>query len=102
MIQELKNELDEYDRCSPVTRRFYEEYIAYFDKKYGMFYRRYLQLIVRDGDSIPAALGREYEQVFAANGKNHLMARDTVLSNMGVLLEYPDVALLFLIEKIIA
>ncbi len=51
---------------------------------------------------MPPSLRREYEQAFAENGQNHLLARDTVLSNMRILLEYPDVALLFLIEKIIA
>ena len=67
-----------------------------------MFYRRHLQLLVRDNSSVPASLRREYEQAFAGNGQNHLLARDTVLSNMRIFLDYSDIALLFLIEKIIA
>ncbi len=51
---------------------------------------------------MPPSLRREYEQAFAGNGQNHLLARDTVLSNMRIFLDYSDIALLFLIEKIIA
>ncbi len=101
-IQQLRRELSEYKTYSPTTRKFYDAYIEFFDKKYGMFYRRHLQLLVRDNSSVPASLRREYEQVFAENGQNHLLARDTVLSNMRIFLDYSDIALLFLIEKIIA
>ena len=59
-------------------------------------------MIVRDHGSIPSSLQSEYERVFAAHDHNHILARDMVLSNISVLLEYPDIALFFLIEKIIA
>lgn len=101
-IQELKSELDEYDSYTPTTRKLYDEYIELFDKKYGMFYRRNLQLLVRDELSMPSSLRWEYDRVFIETGWNHSLTRDIVLSNMSVFLDYPDVALLFLIEKIIA
>ncbi len=51
---------------------------------------------------MPASLKQEYDRIYVANNKDHILARDIVLSNMPILQQYPDIALLFLIEKIIA
>ena len=101
-VFELKKESHEFDTYSPTTKRLYEEYIEHIDQKYGMFYRRSIQWLIRDGYALPSSMSAQYKQEFANNGGDHLWARDTVLSHMPILHEYPDIALLFLIEKIIA
>lgn len=102
VIMGLRGERQEFDTFSPTTRWSYEKYIEYLDKKYGMFYRRSLQWLVRNSVSLPESLRSEYDQIFATNGQNHPWARGQVLANMPIFLNNPEIALFFLIEKIIA
>lgn len=96
----LKKNRQEYDTFSESTKKLYEDFVAFIEKKYGIFYRRSIQLLVRDEDAVPVILKKEYEEEMEKNWWNHAWARNTVISNMKVFLEYPDIALLFLLEKI--
>jgi len=73
----LKSELDFYEALRPSVRKSYEEFIQYFDRKYGVFYRRNIQSLARDPDVVPEKYPKMLEN-------------------------YSEVAVLFWVEKIIA
>lgn len=96
-----KNESEHYDTLSCTTRKMYETYIEFIDKKYGMFYRRSIQGFAREEEDIPAHLKKEYESELEKHHGDKYLARNTVVLNMQVWSEYPDIALLFFLEKIL-
>ncbi len=100
-VQQLKKDSQSYEALSESSKKLYENYIEFIDKKYWMFYRRSIQQLVRDEEAIPVIPKEEYEKELKENPGNHIWARNKVTSNMRVFLEYPDIALLFFLEKII-
>lgn len=76
-LRALKDQEDYYFALRPSIRSHYEQFLKNIDKKYGAFYRRHMQNLAID----PNISSQEYPKV---------------------LQEYPDIALLFWVEKIIA
>lgn len=76
-LQPLRDENDFFTSLPIWLQKSYEEFIEFFDKKYGIYYRRNIQIFARDS---------EYN----------------INTHTEVLKNYSDVALLFWIEKISA
>lgn len=72
----LKAENDLYESLPGWMKRSFEDFIEYFDNKYGTYYRRTIQIFARDG---------EYDES----------------EHSDILKNYSDIALLFWIEKIL-
>lgn len=75
-LNSLRDESELYISLPLDLQKWYEEYIALIDKTYGMFYRRNIQMLARDS---------EYSSDI----------------HSGVFEEYPQIALLFSIERIL-
>ncbi len=73
----MKDQADYYYALNSSIRKNYEDFLQSIDKKYGVFYRRHIQTIAINPDFSP----EKYPKV---------------------LRDYPDIALLFWMEKMIA
>lgn len=76
-IAPLRDELHYYDSLRSSLRRNYEDLIEQIDEKYGTFYRRHMQVLAKN----PKLKHEEYPKM---------------------LREYPDIALLFWVEKMLS
>lgn len=76
LLSDLKNQQDAYNSCFIDIQRSYEQHIAQFDAKYGVYYRIHLQTLAINSDA----------------------SHDTYAD---ILQNYPDIGSFFWIEKLI-
>lgn len=100
-MMELRKESKNYNALSASTMDMYEKYAWYLDAKYGMFYRRSIQQLVRDRAAIPPSVISELTASLIKYNWDKERAFMEVMHNMPILLEDPYIALFFFLEKIL-
>lgn len=100
-MMELRKENKNYNALSASTMDMYEKYAWYLDAKYGIFYRRSIQQLVRDRAAIPPSVIWGLEASLIKYGGDKERAFMEIIHNMPILLEDPYIALFFFLEKIL-